>query len=109
MAEFYFPFTQTAPTRQRGRKKYLNAQGHRMFLRPAKLVATRQPCPPETLHSSFEGRNRMSVWTILFVVLLIAWSGGFTVFHVAGGLIHLLLVFAVISLILHFVLGRRAV
>ena len=44
---------------------------------------------------------------ILFVVLLIAWLGGFTVFHVAGGLIHLLLVFAVISLILHFVLGAR--
>ena len=44
----------------------------------------------------------MSIWTILFVVLLIAWLGGFTVFHVAGGLIHL------ISLILHFVLGSRA-
>jgi hypothetical protein len=50
----------------------------------------------------------MSIWTILFVVLLIAWLGGFTVFHVAGGLIHLLLVLAVISLILHFVLGPRA-
>jgi Family of unknown function (DUF5670) len=50
----------------------------------------------------------MSIWTILFVVLLIAWLGGFTVFHVAGGLIHLLLVLAVISLILHFVVGRRA-
>jgi Family of unknown function (DUF5670) len=49
----------------------------------------------------------MSIWTILFVVLLVAWIGGFTVFHVAGGLIHLLLVFAVISLILHFVMGRR--
>jgi len=51
--------------------------------------------------------NQMSIWTILFVVLLIAWIGGFTVFHVAGGLIHLLLLFAVISLILHFVIGRR--
>jgi hypothetical protein len=51
----------------------------------------------------------MSIWTILFVVLLIAWLGGFTVFHVAGGLIHILLVLAVISLILHFVLGTRAV
>ena len=51
----------------------------------------------------------MSIWTILFVVLLIAWIGGFSVFHVAGGLIHLLLVFAVISLILHFVMGRREV
>jgi hypothetical protein len=49
----------------------------------------------------------MNVWTILFVILLVAWIGGFTVFHVAGGLIHLLLVFAVISLILHFVTGRR--
>ena len=47
----------------------------------------------------------MSIWTILFVVLPIAWIGGFTVFHVAGGLIHLLLVLAVISLILHFVMG----
>src|ERR1039458_10644424 len=26
----------------------------------------------------------MSIWTILFVVLLIAWLGGFSVFHVAG-------------------------
>ncbi len=51
----------------------------------------------------------MSIWTILFVVLLIAWIGGFTVFHVAGGLIHLLLVLAVVSLILHFVLGKRTV
>jgi Family of unknown function (DUF5670) len=44
----------------------------------------------------------------LFVMLLIAWLGGFTVFHVASGLIHLLLVFVVISLILHFILGRSA-
>lgn len=49
----------------------------------------------------------MSIWTILFLVLLIAWIGGFTVFHVAGGLIHLLLLFAVISLVLHFLTGRR--
>ena len=49
----------------------------------------------------------MSVWTILFFVLLVAWIGSFTVFHVAGGLIHLLLLFAVISLVLHFVTGAR--
>jgi Family of unknown function (DUF5670) len=49
----------------------------------------------------------MSIWTILFAILLIAWVCGFTVFHVAGALIHLLLVFAVISLVLHFVLGTR--
>ena len=51
----------------------------------------------------------MSIWTILFIILLIAWLGGFTLFHVTSGLIHLLLVFAVIALILHFVRGRRTV
>lgn len=51
----------------------------------------------------------MSIWTVLFIILLIAWIFGFSIFHVAGGLIHLLLVFAVIALILHFVLGRRTV
>jgi hypothetical protein len=55
--------------------------------------------------SHLEGQ--MTIWTILFVVLLIAWISGFTVFHVAGGLIHLLLVLAVISLIIHFVTGAR--
>jgi hypothetical protein len=59
--------------------------------------------------ASFYKEKFMSIWTILFVLLLIAWIGGFTVFHVAGGLIHLLLILAVISLILHFVLGRKAV
>ena len=51
----------------------------------------------------------MSIWTILFVILLVAWVSGVTVFHVAGGLIHLLLVFAVISLVVHFVAGTRTV
>lgn len=59
-------------------------------------------------HSEGEGES-MSIWTVLFIILLIAWLGGFTVFHVASGLIHLLLVFAVISLILHFIVGRRTV
>lgn len=50
----------------------------------------------------------MSIWMIPFILLLIAWVGGFAMFHVAGGLIHLLLLFAVISIILHFVLGKRS-
>ena len=54
-----------------------------------------------------EKERHMSIWTILFVIFLIAWLGGFTVFHAAGGLIHILLVLAVISLILHFVMGTR--
>jgi hypothetical protein len=43
------------------------------------------------------------------VVLLVTWLGGFTVFHMAGGLINLLLVFAVIALILHFVIATVTV
>ena len=50
----------------------------------------------------------MSIFTILFVVLLVAWLLGLSVFHVAGGFIHILLIFAVISLILHFVRGRSS-
>jgi hypothetical protein len=41
------------------------------------------------------------------VVLVIAWLLGFTVFHVAGGIIHILLVLAIASLVWHFVTGRR--
>jgi len=44
----------------------------------------------------------------LFVVLLILWLMGFLAFHVAGGLIHLLLIIAVISLVLHLFRGRTA-
>jgi len=46
------------------------------------------------------------MFIILFVVLLVAWALGFLAFHVAGGLIHLLLIIAVISLIIHLVRGR---
>jgi uncharacterized protein DUF5670 len=41
------------------------------------------------------------------ILLLILWLGGFLMFHVASGLIHLLLLFAVISLVIHFVSGAK--
>jgi hypothetical protein len=44
----------------------------------------------------------------LFVILLVVWLLGLFAFHVAGGLIHLLLIIAVISLVVHFFGGRRA-
>ena len=43
----------------------------------------------------------------IFAVLLVLWLLGFTVFQVASGLIHLLLILAVIALVMHFVRGRR--
>lgn len=51
----------------------------------------------------------MSIFIILFVILLIAWILGWTVFHVASGLIHILLVVALVALVLHFIRGRRTV
>jgi Family of unknown function (DUF5670) len=45
----------------------------------------------------------------LFLILLVVWLLAWAAFHVAGGLIHILLVLAVISIIVHFARGRRAV
>ncbi len=43
------------------------------------------------------------------IILLILWALGFFAFHVAGGLIHILLIIGIIVLIWYFVAGRRAV
>ena len=40
------------------------------------------------------------------VILFILWALGFFALHIAGGLIHLLLVIAVIVIIVNFVRGR---
>jgi Family of unknown function (DUF5670) len=48
----------------------------------------------------------VSSFLIAFIVLFLAWVVGWLAFHVAGGLIHLLLIVAVISLIVHFLRGR---
>jgi hypothetical protein len=50
-----------------------------------------------------------TMFLILAVVLFIVWIGGFLVFKTAGLLIHLLLLFAIISIVMHFVSGKRAV
>jgi Family of unknown function (DUF5670) len=49
------------------------------------------------------------MFLILAVVLVVMWLGGFVMFKSAGLLIHILLLFAVISLIMHFITGRRTV
>lgn len=45
------------------------------------------------------------LWTV-FVILLILWLLGFS-FHIGGGIIHLLLVAAVIVLVYNLITGRR--
>jgi hypothetical protein len=50
------------------------------------------------------------MYLIIGLVLVLIWLGAFFAFHIAGFAIHLLLIFAVISIIFHFLRGgTRAV
>jgi Family of unknown function (DUF5670) len=62
-------------------------------------------------HLSFErdgSRLGCGMFLMIALILVLAWIGGFVVFHTAGFLIHLLLIFAVISIIFHFLRGRSS-
>jgi hypothetical protein len=45
-------------------------------------------------------------WFLILFIVLVAWVLGWVAFHVMGGLIHLLLIVALISLMVHFARGR---
>jgi Family of unknown function (DUF5670) len=51
------------------------------------------------------------LFLVLFFVLLVTWLIFWAALHITGGLIHLLLIFAVIALVIHLFrgAGRRAV
>jgi len=46
---------------------------------------------------------------IIAAVLVVLWLLGFLAFHVTTGFIHLLLIVAVISVVIHFLRGRTTV
>ena len=48
------------------------------------------------------------LWTIA-VILFILWLLGFVVLHVGGGLIHILLILAIIAIVCRLVTGRSVV
>jgi hypothetical protein len=50
-------------------------------------------------------RGFIMLWTIV-AVLLILWLAGFSL-HVGGGLIHLLLVVALVTVVINLISGRR--
>jgi len=50
---------------------------------------------------------RFGPFLIIGFLLFLLWVGGFVIFHTAGFLIHILLVLAVISIIVHFFAGTR--
>jgi hypothetical protein len=49
------------------------------------------------------------IFLILFFILLGIWLVSWAAYHIAGGFIHLLLIVAVISLLVHFFRGPRSV
>ena len=72
--------------------------------------------PGETAHYGKQAACRFcEVWVpmrfgpflAIAVLLFLLWIGGFVVFHVAGSLIHLLLLIAIVSLVVHFFTGSR--
>jgi len=71
------------------------------------ILHSRTVCRNDAAFTIFYDRYKENVmFMLLFVILLVAWLLGGFAFHVGGGLIHILLIVAVIALILHFV--RRA-
>jgi len=51
--------------------------------------------------------EELNMLTTILVILLILWVLGMVTAHSLGGLIHLLLVVAVIVLLINFIKGRR--
>ena len=56
-------------------------------------------------HLLSERRENNVIYTIV-AIFLILWLLGFS-FHIAGGLIHILLVIAVVVLVINLISGRR--
>ena len=82
------------------------------FIRPY-LIARRTDLPVSSqiavwgVERTFDiGAFTVLMMLAIFFVLLVLWALGFFAFHVAGGLIHLLLIIAVISLVVHLFSAR---
>jgi hypothetical protein len=54
-----------------------------------------------------EAKMMFGPFMVIAFLLLLMWAGGFLLFHVASGLIHLLLLFAVISFVVHLLTGTK--
>jgi len=52
---------------------------------------------------------RSFIWLFLALVLFCVWMGGYLLYHIAGFLIHVLLVLALLSLLVHVLSGKRLV
>jgi hypothetical protein len=71
------------------------------------------PCanavPAVWLCLRYEGASEREILMFLAVAVILAvcWALGLFAFHAVGGLIHLLLIVAVVAVVVHFVRGNR--
>jgi Family of unknown function (DUF5670) len=54
------------------------------------------------------GTKEAPMFLLLAIILAALWIGGFTVLHVTSLAIHILLILAVVSIVMHLVRGGRA-
>jgi hypothetical protein len=64
------------------------------------------PLPASQSGAPAAQKGMHMVWTV-FVIIVVLWLLGFS-FHIGGGLIHLLLVVALIVLVFNLLSGRRS-
>jgi hypothetical protein len=85
------------------------APENRNYLKRDTEVTTRHGISRISFGQSFplEDILRFGPFLGLALLLFFLWIGGFVFFHVAGFLIHLLLVFAVVFLVIHLFTGAR--
>src|SRR3954463_12396371 len=80
-------------------------------------TVSRRPRPVRYERCHARGRNAaphfliedLSMLFTIAIILLILWALGFLAFHVGGGLIHILLVIAVIVIVYRLLTGQKVV
>jgi hypothetical protein len=92
---------------------------HHGDLNQAPLISSHRLSPPDsgpfcldrplqyTISASIKERDNM-LWTIC-VILLVLWAVGMVTSYTMGGLLHILLILAVIVLVFRLIQGRRSV
>ena len=69
------------------------------------MICTAHGWPAGPSHVIDQRKPLNMLWT-LAVILLVLWALGFLIFHIAGGLIHILLVIAVVVVVYRLITGR---
>jgi hypothetical protein len=72
------------------------------------LTAARALARISGLSRTHYSKAAISMFLLLAIILVLLWAGGFFVMHISSVFIHLLIIFAVISLVIHLISGRRA-